>query len=135
MNGDLSHKVKELLNVFSEALLLNPKNVRVLVLRGLLWEQQRNYELAIRDFNSLIHIGNKNGYFLRAYSYCSLGKLDLALVDIEQASAQEKQPIGLFHILAYITKRRNEIVKEIETDYLREQFGENYGSMDFVKPN
>lgn len=135
MNGDLSHKVKELLSLFSEALLLNPKNVRALVLRGLLWEQQKNYDLAISDFNSLIQVGNKKGYFLRAYSYCSQGKFDLALVDIKQADAQEKQPIGLFHIMAYITKRRNEIVKEIETEYLREQLDENYDSMDFANPN
>lgn len=135
MNGDLSNKIKELINVFSEALLINPNNIRALVLRGLLWERQRNYELAIRDFNSLIQIGNKKGYYLRAFSYCSIGKLELALRDIGQVETKEVAPGGLFQCLTYITRRRNEIIKEIETEYLKEKLGDKYDGMDFILPN
>jgi len=135
VNGDNTPLVLELIENYSSLLLIKPNNVKSLILRGLLWEQQKNYELAINDFNSLISIGNKMGYYLRAYSYCSLGKLNLALIDVKEADNQMKQPMGLFQCLAYITKRRNEIVREIEKEYLKDRFGEKYDNMNFINPN
>ncbi len=135
MNSQDTLTVKELIENYSSLLMIDPLNIKALVLRGILRESQKKYELAISDFSALIKAGEKKGYYLRAYSYCKMGNIDLALKDICQAEIQAMQSPAIPQYIAYIVKKRSDIIKEIEAVYLKDRFNENYNNLDHIIAN
>lgn len=135
MDASNAQTVEELIDFFSSQLLISPYDVKALTLRGMLLESQSRYKLAIADFNTLIDTGEKKGYYLRAYSYCRIGKIDLALNDFGKVDIQGIQSTAILPTIAYIAKKRNEIIKEIEAEYFREKLMEKYNTVNFILPN
>lgn len=135
MDASNTQTVEELIVFFSSRLLISPFDVKALTLRGILLESQNRYKLAIADFKTLIDTGEKKGYLLRAYSYCRIGKIDLALKDFGKLDIQGIQMTAILPTIAYIAKKRNEIIKEIEAEYLQEKLMEKYNNANFSLPN
>lgn len=135
MDASNTQTVEELIDFFSSQLLISPYDEKALTIRGMLLESQNRYKLAIADFKTLIDTGEKKGYYLRAYSYCRIGKIDLALKDFGKLDIQGIQMTAILPTIAYIAKKRNEIIKEIEAEYLREKLMEKYNNANFSLPN
>ncbi len=78
---------EEALANFTQAVALNPKNVRAIAHRGITYRRLKRYDEAITDFNQAINIDKNYGYAFveRGITYRQLERYDEAITDFNQA--------------------------------------------------
>ena len=76
-----------LLDVCNEKLEIEPENIEVIRLRGILYNMDKLYDEAILDFDSVIsHFpNNEKTYYLRSHCYFAKGEYTFAKQDLLRA--------------------------------------------------
>jgi tetratricopeptide (TPR) repeat protein len=88
-----SGKAEEALAEFNRAIELDPHNVQALYGRGLLYQNEKQHQLAIDDFTTANGLSPQRPDPLlgRAASYLALGKVQEAAADLDEAAQADPQ--------------------------------------------
>jgi tetratricopeptide (TPR) repeat protein len=88
-----SGKTEEALAEYDKAIALDPHYAEALYSRGLLYQTQRQHQLAIADFSSANGLTPQRAEPLlaRAISYLAMDKLNEAAADLDEASQADPQ--------------------------------------------
>ena len=116
-------------------LLLQPDDIIMLSIRGVLLDVAKQYDQAILDFNKLIEQqpGVQNNYFLRAFTYCNKQEYKLALMDfrkahhITESNIQGIQASNIPQMICSLANARGRVIAQIEWSIRKDRLKEKYG--------
>ena len=88
-----SGKTEEALGEFDRAIELDPHNVQALYSRGLLYQGEKQHQLAIDDFSAANGLSPQRAdpLLARAISYLALDKTNEAAADLDEAAQADPQ--------------------------------------------
>lgn len=78
-------KYKNAIAEFNEIIRLNPDDGYSYICRGSLYGNEKQYELALNDFNNAVRVDFREGLTYRGLLYSKIGHIELALNDFNNA--------------------------------------------------
>lgn len=108
-----SGKTEEALAEFDRAIAIDPHHAEALYNRGLLYQRQRQHQLAIDDFTSANGLTPQRAEPLlgRAISYLALDKVKEAAADLDEAAQADPQNAQIWTTLGLAQERLGDKAK------------------------
>jgi tetratricopeptide (TPR) repeat protein len=102
VNPDNNIEKQQAIQEFSQAISLNPKYAKAYHLRGLIYQQLKEFKLALQDGDQLVALrpNDSDSYLLQASARVNVDDLSGALISFNQAISISPQEAGLYYARA-----------------------------------